>query len=265
MNIKQIFSKKKKYTANSDGVTMLHKKLNFAATEAYKLLRTNLMFTLPDSEGCRIVGITSAIRGEGKSTTATNLSYSIAETGKKVLLVDADLRIPSIAKKLDVQEVPGLSNVLVEHEGIDKAVIHMPELDNWHVLPSGNRPPNPTELLTSSQMTSFVKKISDSYDFVIFDLPPVDLVSDALAISPLLDGMLLVVREDYLERRELNKCIKRLELSNVKVLGVVMNDADDGTSSYGHYKRNKHYKSSYYKTSEYQSAYGIEAEAMRKK
>jgi len=259
LDIKRIFSRKKKKTASSDGVTMLNKKLNFAASEAYKLLRTHLMFTLPDSEGCRIVGITSSISGEGKSTTSINLSYSIAETGKKVLLVDADLRIPSVAKKLDIQEMPGLSNVLVEHEGIDKAIIHMPELDNWHVLPSGNRPPNPTELLTSSQMANFVKKISESYDFVIFDLPPVDLVSDALAISPLLDGMLLVVRENYLERRELNKCIKHLELSNVKVLGVVMTHADDGTTSYGRYKRNKHYKSSYYKNSEYQTAYGIEA------
>ena len=143
--------------------------------------------------------------------------------------------------------------MLVEHDTLDKAVIHMPELDNWHVLPSGNIPPNPTELLTSSQMTSFVKKVSESYDFIIFDLPPVDLVSDALVISPLLDGMILVVRENYLERRELNKCVKRLELSNVKVLGVVMNDADDGTSSYGRYKRNKGYYASYCKDLEYQT------------
>jgi capsular exopolysaccharide synthesis family protein len=254
LDIKGIFSRKKKQSSDATGVTMLHKKLNFAASEAYKLLRTNLMFTLPDSDGCRIVGITSSIRGEGKSTTSINLSYSIAETGKKVLLIDADLRIPSVAKKLDIQEVPGLSNVLVEHEGFDKAIIHMPELDNWHVLPSGNIPPNPNELLTSSQMTSFVKKISQNYDFVIFDLPPVDLVSDALAISPLLDGMLLVVRENYLERRELNKCIKRLELSNVKVLGVVMNDADDGVSAYSRYKINKDYKSSYYINREHKTA-----------
>ncbi len=241
-----MFGRKKHNVVEEVHETMLYKKLDFAATEAYKLLRTNLMFSLPDSDGCRIVGITSSIRGEGKSTTVANLSYTLAEAGKKVLLIDSDLRIPSIAKKLEIKSTPGLTNLLINPELIDSAIIAMDCLDNWHVLPAGDIPPNPTELLSSAQMQSLLNTLSERYDYIILDLPPVNIVSDALVISPLLNGMLLVVRENYLERRELNKCVKRLELSGVKVLGFVFTVAKEQNGGYRKYKRLKYYKS-YYK------------------
>ena len=241
-----MFGRKKNASVETTKETMLYKKLDFAATEAYKLLRTNLMFSLPDSDGCRVVGITSSVRGEGKSTTAANLSYALAEAGKRVLLIDGDLRIPSIAKKLEINETPGLSNCLIAPELLDSAIISMECLDNWHVLPAGNIPPNPTEMLNSAQMQTTMKALSTKYDFILMDLPPVNLVSDALVVSPLLDGMLLIVRENFLERRELSKCVKRLELSNVKVLGFVFTVASEQVGGYRGYKRNKYYKS-YYK------------------
>lgn len=239
--------------------TLLHKKLSFAATEAYKLLRTNLSFTLPESDkNCRVIGVISSIRGEGKSTTSINLSYTLAETGKRVLLIDADLRLPSVAKKLEMRQVPGLSDVLVGSSELSDAIEKSQELENWHVLSSGSIPPNPTEMLGSSHMVRLIENISENYDFIILDLPPVNIVPDALIVSPIVDGMVLVVRENLLERRELNKCIRQLELSDVKVLGFVMNATKEDRSSYSHYrryKRDKYYKYYNYKHYRYGGDY----------
>ena len=238
----------KRKSVETVGKTLLHNKLNFAATEAYKLLRTNVIFTMPDNGKCHVVGVTSSIRGEGKSTTATNLSYALAETGKKVLLVDADLRLPSIAKKLEIASKPGLSNLVAGMSG-DEAIVKWEGLENWHILPSGDIPPNPTEMLGSPQMAKIIEKYSEVYDFIILDLPPVNIVSDALIVSPLVDGMIVVVREDYSERRALMHCTKLLEMSNAKVLGFVMNVSREDSVGYSKYKRYKYYKyySRYYK------------------
>ncbi len=233
--------------------TLLHNKLSFAATEAYKLLRTNLSFTLTERKDCYIIGVTSSIRGEGKSTTAINLSYAIAQTGKKVLVVDGDLRLPSVAKKMEMRGIPGLSNMIIGNSEEAESIRVFDKLDNWHILPAGDIPPNPTEMLGSSQMEKLIKEFSEKYDYIIIDLPPVNLVSDALVISHLLDGMIVVIREEYSERRELTNCIRQLELSGVKMLGAVMNVTTRATNAYGQYRKKRYnkYMSKYYKTSKY--------------
>ena len=244
--------KRKKTASRPDSVALLHRALSFSATEAYKLLRANLMFTLPNEGNCRVVGVTSSIRGEGKSTTAVNLSYVLAEAGHRVLLIDADLRLPSVGKKLDIDNTPGLSNVLAGTAEAKSAIRVSKEQEGWHILPSGDIPPNPTEMLGSPQMQALVKVLSEDYDFLVFDLPPVNIVSDALVISPLLGGMLVVVRDNYSERRELRDCTRQLELSNVKVLGFVMNVSRGEGGGYGRYKKNHYkYSSKYYKRSGY--------------
>lgn len=240
--------------SNEGNALLSNKKLSFAATEAYKLLRTNLLFTLPDENKCRIVGVTSSIRGEGKSTTAVNLSYTLAETGKRVLLMDGDLRLPSVAKKLDISGTPGISNIIAGDASVVDAVKKTEQSDGWYVLPAGDIPPNPTEMLGSSQMKKLIDESAQSYDFIIIDLPPVNLVSDALVISSCIDGMLVVVRENYSERRELKACMKQLELSGTRVLGVVMNATNRAQNNYGHYYRKKNsniYLNKYYKDSKY--------------
>ncbi len=229
---------KKKKTGTTVSNTMLHKKLDFAATEAYKLLRTNVMFTLPDDEGCRVIGVASTVRNEGKSTTAINLSYTLAETGKRVLLIDADLRLPTIAKKLELKMAKGLSNVLIGEIEVTDAVMNAREEDeNWKVLQSGDIPPNPTEMLGSAKMKNLIASLRESYDFIILDLPPVNIVSDALVVSPVLDGVLIVIREDYSTRRALNSCMKQLSLSSVKVLGFVFNTVQQQGRDYGRYRK----------------------------
>ena len=221
----------------------LHKNLEFTATEQYKLLRTNLNFTLPEDLKCPIIGITSSMRGEGKSTTAVNLSYVLAENGQNVLLIDGDLRIPSIAKKMEIKNSPGLTDLLMGFEKQPLSAFKSNILDNWYIIPSGNLPPNPSELLGSCRMETILKVLSEKFDYIIIDLPPVNVVSDALTISKLITGMIVVIRVDYTEKKELETCFRQLKLSNVKVLGCVMNESKDEKGTYNKYKKYYNYTS----------------------
>lgn len=219
----------------------LHKNLEFTAAEQYKLIRANLDFTLPEDEKCPVIGVTSSMRGEGKSTTAVNLSYAFAEKGSKVLLIDADLRIPSIAKKLEIDSSPGLADLL-RGKGAQISEFQTHLLSNWFVLPSGDIPPNPSELLGSSRMENILAKLRELFDYIVIDLPPVNIVSDAVAISSLISGMIVVIREEYTEKKELERCFRQLKLSNANILGCVMNESESGRSTYGKYKKYKYYK-----------------------
>lgn len=224
------------HPSQSEQRDMLCEKLGFAAAESYKLLRTNLMFALPDEKKCRIIGVTSAVRGEGKSTTAINLSYTLAETEKKVLLIDADLRLPSVAKKLEIKGKPGLTNLLA---GLCNAeeVIQTPKAKvNWWVMPAGDIPPNPSELLGSTQMQSTLQHLATEFDFIVVDLPPVNIVSDALVISNLIDGLIVAVRQGYSDRQSVNACMRQISVTKAKVLGFVMTDVKDKGKDYGRYK-----------------------------
>ena len=245
-------SKKKKRHSSSfssaDLSKTLHQNLEFTATEQYKLMRTNLDFTLPEGEKCPVIGITSSMRGEGKSTTAVNLSYVLAEKGSRVLLIDGDLRIPSIAKKMDLASTPGLTDLLMG-KGVPINEFQSKLLNNWYILPSGDIPPNPSELLGSRRMEAILNDLREKFDYIVVDLPPVNIVSDALSISSLISGMIVVIREDYTEKKELEHCFRQLKLSNINVLGCVLNEAKAGGGSYGKYKKYKYYKYyKYYKT-----------------
>ena len=232
------FLKKRKAEAFDPSVLLCNHP-NFFAAEAYKLLRTNIMFTLPDEGKCRVIGVSSATRGEGKSTTSVNLSYVIAEMGKKVLLIDGDLRLPSVAKKLGISSEPGLSDALMTAEP-DFSGIVKTKKENWDILPAGSIPPNPSELLGSAQMSAFIQRLAQNYDFIIVDLPPVTVVADALALSPVLQGVVLVVRNNYSKRRELHLALKSLELAGSKVLGIVVNGKKNATSSGLKYRKYAH-------------------------
>ncbi len=228
-----------------DSEKTLHKNLKFTATEQYKLLRANLAFTLPE-EDCSVIGVTSAMRGEGKSTTAVNLSYVLAESGKRVLLIDGDLRLPSVAKKMRIENSPGLSDLLKGDDTVQMSNFRSKYFNNWFIIPSGSLPPNPSELLGSKKMKNLLSVFAKQFDYIIFDLPPVNIVSDALTISKYLSGMIVVIREDYTEKKELETCVRQLKLSDVKVLGCVINEAKNGRHSYGKYRYKRYYK--YYKS-----------------
>ncbi len=219
----------------------LHQNLSFTAIEQYKLLRTNIQFVLPHEDRCPIIGVTSAIRHEGKSTTAVNLAYALAESGSKVLLIDGDLRIPSIAKKMGIKGTPGLSDLII-NKNVNISFYQSGLLENWSVLPAGSIPPNPSEMLGSSRMETVLNSLREHFNYIVIDLPPVNIVSDALSISKYLSGMIVVVREGYSKKRELEQCTRQLQMAGVRVLGIVMNDASFGGGTYSRYKKRHYYK-----------------------
>lgn len=213
--------------------------LSFAAAEAYKLLRTNLMFSMPEKP-CRILGVTSSVRGEGKSTTSVNLAYTIAQAGKKTLLIDADMRLPNVASKLSISGTPGLSNLLAGLSSENEAMRKSEYFDNWYILPAGVIPPNPSELLGSERMHALLERCSEIFDIIIIDLPPVNIVADALVISSWIDGLVVVVRENYSDRKALNACMYQIRQLGSKFLGFVMTDSDIGEGSYKRYGKYGH-------------------------
>lgn len=224
--------------------------LSFAALEAYKLLRANIMFSLPDEGGktCRVIGVTSALPSEGKSTTAINLAYAIAEAGKRVLIIEGDMRLPTMSKRLDIPKSPGLSNLLAGLCGGNEIINHSVLTGTLDAVTSGDIPPNPSELLGSQRMAKVIEALSKGYDYIVFDLPPISSVSDALVISPLLDGMIVVVRRDYCDQQTLAETMRQLEFHNAKILGFVFTHSEVLKKKYKKYRKGgyKYSESGYY-------------------
>ena len=200
---------------------ILNEQSPFAMKEAYRTLRTNIRFALR-GEGCKRFCITSSSQGEGKSITMLNLAITFAETGQKVLLIDADMRRPAINRLLVEKASPGLSNVLAglvdESEILRKDV--RPNLD---IIFSGDIPPNPAELLDSDRMKELLDKLSKRYDYILVDTPPVNVVSDACVTAHHLDGVLLLARQGRSRKESLKRAVNNLNLAGVKLLGCVFN------------------------------------------
>lgn len=221
--------------------SLICENLSFAGKEAYKRLRTNVLFSFADEKPSHVIGVTSSGPTDGKSVTAVNLAFSLYELGKKVLLIDADMRRPSVQDKLEIRQNPGLSDLLVNTNDISACIVHsrQNEAALMDVIPAGVLPPNPAELLNSPRMGRLLRKVAEAYDFVIIDLPPVGAVTDAQAVSGLTDGMIVVVRAGVCEKRMLDECLAQLNLAKAKILGFVLNGSLEGAG--------KNYGGKYYK------------------
>lgn len=241
--------KRKKKNGTAETKEMFGSEISFAAKEAYKLLRTNLMFALSGAseDRGRIVGVTSSLRGEGKSTTTLNLATVLAEQGKKVVVVEGDLRLPSLKNKLDVQTQAGLSHVLITKEQPDAYLrkYQVGTVDDkpifFDMLLAGEIPPNPSELLGSKRMEDVLDMLASKFDFVILDLPPVTAVSDALVATKLVDGVVLVVRNEHADTGSLNEAIRQIHLVDGKILGFVFTCANAGSGGYRKKYKYHHY------------------------
>ena len=233
--------KKRQPESSENNAAIIGSKLSFEGRESYNLLRTNLMFaTKRNDRNARVIGVTSSVHGEGKSLTIINLAYSIAESGRKVILIECDLRLPTLRRKLGLPKTTGLSNLLAGISN-EKATLHKDVLiKGFDFVQAGDIPPNPSELLGSPAFSNVIDNLADSYDVVLLDLPPIGEVSDALVVSKATDGLVIIVRNDYTISSDLDYTLRQCELVGAKVIGFVYN------SAVSKFKKNKYgYRSKY--------------------
>lgn len=218
----------------------------FNYREAYKSLRTNIKFIASTEKASSFV-ITSSAQMESKSNVSINLAITLAEEKKRVILLDCDLRKPTIHRYLKINtHGKGITNALMEECPVRDVIHHVEELD-IDVLPVGAVPPNPTELLSSQRMKEILQELKSSYDYVIIDTPPVSHVTDAAIIGGMVDGVLLVVRSDCAPVEMIQFAIGKLESVNVKIFGIILSrfDAEKAGGQSGYYYSYKNYYYSY--------------------
>jgi len=205
------------------------------ALEAFNTIQTNIGFLGIDQELKRIM-VTSSIKGEGKSTVSSNIANSYAFSKKKVLLIDCDMRNPSVHRVLDLPNRKGLAGLIMasrENQDPEEYLIHYGNY--FDVLTAGHRPPNPTELLSSSRMGKLLDEFDNDYDYIILDTPPVLIVPDAIALRKYVDGVLLVVRHGYTTKEVLEDCKKAWEVAGTKPNACILNGIPDMQKRYSYY------------------------------
>lgn len=190
-------------------------------SEQYRTIRTNIQFSTVDKK-IRSILVTSSSPSEGKSTTAGNLAVVFAQQGKRVLLVDSDLRRPTLEFVFDITNNIGLTNVLMKQSSLAQAVYQTDE-ENLYILPCGPIPPNPAELLASKAMDELVEQMYKEFDIVLFDSPPILAVTDAQILAARCDGTILVVRSAKSDKDEIRKAKELLDSVNAHLLGAVLN------------------------------------------
>jgi capsular exopolysaccharide synthesis family protein len=213
-----------------------------AASEAFRVLRTNLQFMGLDKP-LKSVLITSATPGEGKSTVAANLAVAFAQNGANVCLIDADLRRPTIHKIFGIGSYPGLTTALLGDASHHEQAAVKTEVPGLKVIPSGPIPPNPAELLGSGKMERFLRELEERFDMVIIDTPPMLAVADAAVLAPKVGGVLMVTRAGEVARQQVVRAKQALDAVKANVLGAVL----DGVSPEG---RDGYYYYYYYQTHE---------------
>ena len=213
--------------------------------ESYRALRTSLLLSNLGAPP-KVIMVTSALPQEGKTTTSINTAVVLAQKGVRVLLIDADLRRPSIHKTLGMGPHSGLSNVLTGSTTLEGAITASPILPNLSVLPAGTPPPNPAELLASSNMRDVLEELSGQYDHIVVDTPPSLSVTDAVVLSPRADAVVLVIRSAQTTKQALRRSRDILMQVNAKVVGVLLNAVDLSSPDYYYYYEYQSKYSRYY-------------------
>lgn len=204
-------------------------------TEQFNTIRTNIEFSNADKQLKSFV-MTSATASEGKSTVAANLAVSFARQEKKVLLVDADLRRPTINATFKIANPVGLTNFLTEHSVSANDIFYKTSIDNLYVIPSGPIPPNPSELIGSKRMGNLIESLQEAFDIVIYDAPPILSVTDAQLLSTRVDGTILTVRQGKAEKEAVKQAVKLIKHVHGEIIGTIFNDIKGSEDSYyGYY------------------------------
>lgn len=218
---------------------------DYRLTEGLNQLKTNLAFCGKD---IKVITITSSVQNEGKSLVAFDLSKTMAESGKKILMVDADLRKSVLAAKYHIQGIDkGLSHYLTGQAEIED-IIYETETEGFYLSVAGPLSPDPTSLLDSDQFQKFIDKVREDYDYVIIDAPPLGVVIDAVIVGKYCDGAVLVIEQGVIKRKVVQDVIKQLKRGKVRILGAVLNKVDERIGAYGAYDYK--YSYSYYDDSD---------------
>ncbi len=205
-------------------------------SEQFKTIRTNIQFSNADYKYKKLM-ITSSTVSEGKSTVSANIAVTFANQGLRTILVDADLRRPTISATFGIVSSEGVTNFLTNHEFSPKKITYKTSVNNLFVMPSGPVPPNPAELINSNRMDELISYLSENFDLVIYDAPPVLSVTDAQILSTKVEGTILVVRENHVEKGAVRQALSLLSNVNAKVIGTIINDVEinEDEGYYGYY------------------------------
>lgn len=230
-----MFNKKKKQIDTNERpslVTITRPKS--VISEQFRTIRTNIQFSMVD-KNLKTLVITSAGPGAGKSTISANLAVTFAMQGKKVLIVDADMRKPTVHKTFRLPNRDGLTTLLTERDVEIKDIAHRVDTEGLFVITSGAIPPNPSELLASNRMNQLVAELEELFDLIIFDMPPVIAVTDAQVMSSKVDGTIFVVNKDGADKEMVTKSKELLEKVKANVIGVVINRVELKGDNYYYY------------------------------
>jgi capsular exopolysaccharide synthesis family protein len=230
--------------AESEAAPVAVREPQSAVAEAYRVLRTNLIFSSAETSG-RVIVVSSANPGEGKTTTVANLAASLAENGARVLVVEADLRRPAIHQQFGAEKSPGLSDLIVG-KCTTAQVVQVTRVPRVWVVPCGYIPPNPAELLGSGNMREIVAGLRRRYDWVLIDAPPILAMADTPVLCPHADGVVLVVWAEVCTRPAVQRAVDQVTRVGGKVVGVVLNKVDLGRNSYYYSQHYGEYYRSYY-------------------
>ncbi|MRI80844.1 polysaccharide biosynthesis tyrosine autokinase [Aerococcaceae bacterium DSM 109653] len=234
-------SKKKQHNAQKTAqkashlISFTHPKASQA--EQFRTIRTNINFAQLE-KNVKSLLVSSSIPNEGKSTLTANLAYVMAQTGKKVLLVDADLRKPTVHRTFKLNNTQGLTTLIADEDEtikFNQIVQYSREL-NLYFLPSGPVPPNPSELLGSAKMRSILNTLENHFDLIIFDAPPTTTVTDPQILATLVDGVVFVIRQGFVGKDKVKEAILSLQNLNTTILGYVFNDVPKSSDKYYYYE-----------------------------
>ncbi len=223
---------------------LVNKRSPFALSESFKTIRTNILYT-GKNEKCPVYAVTSSYSGSGKSVIVANLAQSFAQLGKKVILVDFDLRRPTQQKIFSIQNGAGVSEYLAGLESnLDALVVHT-FVENLDILTSGRIPPNPAELLASENIDKLIAQLKESYDVILVDFPPITIVSDCIVPKHLVTGYVFVVRCGYDDRSQVSAALASMRKVDANLIGFILNDVNLKTGGYFYSKYRYGYSSKY--------------------
>ena len=200
--------------------------------EAYRSLRSKIEYSSFDDEN-RVIVVTSSVPGEGKTTTSGNLAIALAQSGNSVLLVDCDMRKPSIHKMFKISNAAGTAELLLRKKLFEEVANKYNE--NLTIITAGKIPPNPSEMLASRAMTAFIKEMKDEFKYIILDTPPLQAVTDAQVLSTKADGVLLVVKAGSTKKEMVLNSVDLIKKVHGKVIGTVLNGVENKKNNYYYY------------------------------